>query len=364
MKVHGALFQVELAGITGLSPATVSNIVKELSSTGVLHTTLGTHSGRRAQRVTLAHRLGLVAGVHIAPRHLRVALADTSYTIVAEHHMPLAMDHRADNELDRTALMLADMLTSVDSGMHELLSVGVSIAGPIDRASGAVARRGILRGWDGIPIAESLAGRLQRPVHVDNAANLAALAESRSGAGRGKLDSITLDIGEGIGAGLIVNGRLLRGYHGVAGEFGHMIVDRVGPVCRCGNRGCLEAVAAAPAVLRSVEEAGRALKLSDVIVRAMSGDARSTRAIADAGRTIGFAAAGLCNLLDPERVIVGGEFAKAGELLIGPLRHALESALLVEADGTPDVVQAQLGDRASVLGALALAIEPSGVGAA
>ena len=357
VKRYGGLTQVELAGATGLSPATVSNIVKELAGTGVLHTAPSTHSGRRAQRVTLAHGLGLVVGVHVSSRHLRVSLADVRQTVVAEHHMPLARDHRADLELDKAALMIADMLETLDAGQDELRAAGVAVSAPVDRRTGAVARRGIMRGWDGIDIAATMARRLNKPVYVDNAANLAALAESRSGAARGTSDSITLELGDGIGVGIIVGGRTLHGHHGVAGEFGHTVIQPQGPLCRCGNRGCLEAVAGGPAVLDALGDRPGPLKLADLIIRAMSGDAACIRAIADAGRLIGGATAGLCNVLDPERVVVTGEFARAGELLLGPMRHAMEAALLIEPSGAPDLVQGQLQMNAAVLGAVALAIE-------
>jgi predicted NBD/HSP70 family sugar kinase len=351
VKRHGALTQVELAGATGLSPATVSNIVKELSSSGVLHTAPSTRSGRRAQRVSLAHHLGLLVGVHVSARHMHVALADTRYTVVTEHRMPLARDHRADNELDKAALMITDMIESV-------LGIGIAVAAPIDRRTGTIARRGIMRGWDGVRIAESLAGRTDCPTQVENSSNLAALAELRLGAARGKSDVVVLELSDGIGAGIITDGRVLRGHNGTAGEFGHMIVDARGPACRCGNRGCLEAVAGIDAVLgRANDGRKRPINFTDLVVGAMTGDGDSIRAIADAGRSIGRAAAGLANLLDPERVVVGGEFARAGELLLGPMRHAFESALLRDADEAPDVVQTHLDQRGPVLGALALAID-------
>jgi len=358
VKRHGGLTQVELAGATGLSPATVSNIVKELSTSGVLHTAPSTRSGRRAQRVTLAHQLGLLVGIHISTRHLHVALADTRYTVVTEHRMPLARDHRADRELDKAALLITDMIESVDVGREEILGIGIAVSAPVDRATGTIARRGIMRGWDGVPIAEKMAQRTGCPTHVENSSNLAALAELRLGAARGKSDVLVLELSDGIGAGIVADGRVLGGHHGTAGEFGHMIVDTRGPVCRCGNRGCLEAVAGIDAVL-DVVNAGRerAVNFTDLVVGALTGDDASIRAIADAGRTVGRAAAGVANLLDPERVVVGGEFARAGELLLGPMRHAFESTLLRDTNGTPDVVQTHLDQRGPVLGALALAID-------
>jgi predicted NBD/HSP70 family sugar kinase len=357
VKRHGGLTQVELAGATGLSPATVSNIVKELSTSGVLHTTPSTRSGRRAQHVTLARALGLVAGIHFSTRHLRVALADVAHTVVAEHHLPLAKDHRADNELNRTARLIADMLDSVDATMGEVLAVGVALPAPINLKTGTIARTGIMRGWDAVPVAEVMERRLKRPVFVDNNANLGARAEFRSGALRGKENAVYLSIDDGIGAGLIINGKVFRGHNGSAGEFGHLTIDESGPLCRCGNRGCLETYVGGEALIETLRGNHRGLKLHDIVVRAIAGDPKCIRAIADAGRHIGVATANLCNIFDPSRVVVGGELSQAGELLLGPMRHALERAVIVGPENVPDIVQSQLGARAEMLGAVALAVD-------
>ncbi len=362
IKRHGGLTQIELAGATGLSPATVSNIVKELSSSGVLNTSQSIRSGRRAQHVTLAHALGLVVGVHVSTRHMRIALADVAHTVVAEHHMPLAKDHRADNELDKVSLLLTDMLESVDARRDEVLAVGVAVPAPIDQATHTVARLGMMRGWDGVPIAESLERRVKRPVFVDNSANLTALAESRLGSGRGVRNSVTLDIADTIGAGLTLNGALYRGSHGIAGEFGHMVVRENGPLCRCGNRGCLEAIAGGPAILDELRDHLGSLKLGDVVAQAKAGDARCIRAIGDAGRHVGEATANLCNLFDPELVVVDGELARAGELLLGPLRHAVERSIIGGADVAPEIVEGQLGNRAATLGAVVYAADRANAG--
>ena len=328
----------------------------------MLHTSPTTQSGRRARQVTLAHALGLVVGVHFSTRHMRIALADVAHTVVAEHHLPLAKDHRADNELDRTALLIADMLDTLQASMSEVLAVGIALTAPVDRATGTTARSGILRGWDGIPVAEVMQRRLKRSVFVDNAANLAALAELRMGASRGKQDSIYIDIGDGIGAGLIINGRIFRGHNGSAGEFGHTTIVENGPLCRCGNRGCLEAIAGGYAILEGLKSTHGNLKLNDVVTKAMSGDPGAIRAIADAGKHIGIAAANLSNLVDPERLVVGGELSRAGEILLGPIRHAMERSVIVDQLLMPDVVQGQLGVRAATLGAVAYAIDQVAIG--
>ena len=354
---HGALTQVELAAVTGLSPATVSNIVKEQAAAGVLATTPTSRSGRRAVRVTLARELGLVVGLHVANRQLRLALADAGHQVLAERMLPLARDHRADSELDRVMLLIRDLTDSVGAGLDEVLAVGVALAAPVDPRTGLIATPGLLRGWDGVPVAEELESRLHRPVFVDNEANLGALAEYRIGAAQGIRQAAYLRLSHGVGAGLIVDGRVYRGGSGKAGEIGHLTLDEHGLVCRCGNRGCLETLVGATALAAKFPGSHGEVKLRDIVLRADAGEALARRVIADAGRHLGIALAGLSNLVDPHRIVVGGELAEAGEMLLSPMRHALERSTLATASGVPEVVKGELGERAELLGAVLFAID-------
>lgn len=355
VKKHGGLTQVELAGATGLSPATVSNIVKELSESGVLSTSKSMRSGRRAQYVTLAHASGLVCGVHFSQRQLRIALADTAMTIVSEHEMPLARDHRSDNEIRRVGMLIADMLENVSAERDELLAVGIAVSAPMDAESGMIARPGILRGWEGISIRETAERTIRVPVAVENSSNLSALAEHRHGALRGHTDAVYVEVSDGIGAGLLVGGRGYRGASGSAGEFGHMVIVENGPLCRCGNLGCLEAIAGGDAIVESLKNRYSGLKLGDVIVRAMSGDDVCVRAIADAGAHIGVAAANIASMFDPARIVIGGPLVRAGELLLGPIRQVVDRSLATRLAPPPEIVAAQLGSRAALMGAIGLA---------
>ena len=361
VKRFGSLTQVEVAGATGLSPATVSNIVRELVGAGILKRSPTSRSGRRAQQVSLARTLGVAAGIHVGHRHLRIVLADLSHTVLAETRLPLAADHRADVELDRAALLISDQLESIGATHDELLTVGLGLPAPIDTRTGQVSAPGVLPGWAGVPIADRLSARLGRPVHVDNDANLGALAEFRYGAARGCDHAAYISVSHGVGAGLVVDGRLFRGRAGTAGEIGHVTIDEDGPVCRCGNRGCLETFVRAPVLLEMLRASHGPLTLKDVIVRARSGDAGCRRVVADAGRHIGVAAASLCNLLNPERLVIGGELAGAGPILLDPIRDVVERLAIPTAAGTVTIVQGELADRAEMMGALALALSEAEV---
>ena len=355
LKRHGHLTQVELAGATGLSAATISNIVKELSGVGVVNTAATSRSGRRAVEVTLARRQGLVAGLHISKRHLRVAISDVDRTVVAENHLPLAADHRYDREMDRAALLIGDMVEALDASLSDVLVLGMALPHPINPASGVISTPGLMRGWDGVAIAESMSERIQLPVFVDTEANLGGLAELRSGAARGFTSSVYIRVGYSIGGCLLLNGSPYRGGSGRAGEVGHVMIDPHGPLCGCGNRGCLEVFASGPALLELFRGDPGIHRLRDLLLRAEAGDSGARRAIADAGRHIGAAAATVSALFDPELVVIGGEMAEAGELLLAPLRHELERATI--GANAPEVVTGMLGDRAAVLGCLAAAID-------
>jgi predicted NBD/HSP70 family sugar kinase len=357
VQQRGSLTQIELAGVTGLSPATVSNIVKELTGAGVLHTSPSTRSGRRALQVTLARNLGLVAGVHFGTRSLRVALADASMRVLADQRMPLAPDHRADTGLQRAAMLVEEMVASVDAAPGELLAVGVGVPAPVDVRTGRIATVGMLRGWDGVVVPELLEAEVGAPVTVDNDANLGALAETRFGAAQGHDAVAYLRVSHGVGGGLVLGGRALHGRSGVAGEIGHVSVDEHGPVCRCGNRGCLEMLVGATSLLSMLPPEAGHLTLADLVARALDGDAGCRRVVFDAGRHLGIALANLCNLVDPDVVVIGGTLAEAGDVLLDPLRTALGQRIVATSRGPVEVIPSTLGADAGVRGALAAALD-------
>ncbi|GAA3670659.1 ROK family transcriptional regulator [Arthrobacter ginkgonis] len=357
LKQHGQLTQVELAGATGLSPATVSNIVKELSASGILDTSATSRSGRRAVQVRLARKVGLVAGLHFSARRLRVAIADIGRTVVAESQVPLAPGHRHDAELDRAVLLLTDLADSLGVSLGELQAIGMGVPAPVDRRTGAVAAPWMLPGWADVDIAAAFARRTGRPVHVEAEANLGALAETRAGAARGAVTAAYLRAGHTVSAGLVLAGAVQAGHSGKAGQLGHVSVDPNGEPCACGNRGCLNTVAGGPALLRHFGPDSGMHRIGDLVLAAEAGDAASRRIVADAGRHIGRAAAALVDLLDPETIVVGGELSLAGELLLSPLRHELERSVLGGAAGAPAVVPAGFAAQAELQGAIALAVD-------
>ncbi len=212
-----------------------------------------------------------------------------------------------------------------------------------------------------MPVPQVLGDRLGLPVRVENDANLGALAEHRIGAAIGRRNLVYLRVSYGLGLGLIVDGHIVHGRSGMAGELGHVVVDPDGVPCRCGKRGCLETTAGAGALLGALQAERGHLVLRDVVTQALDGDAAIGVALADVGRTLGRHLAFVTTLLDPEMVVIGGELARAGDLLLQPLRVALDAASLHGTAGPVPVTVAALGEQAEARGAVALAVEASRV---
>lgn len=355
MRRYGGITQVELAEVTGLSPATVSTIVKQLLATGVVDTRNTVRSGRRAQLVTLAHRFGLLAGIHVGRRGMRIIVADSNFTVLEERTLPLPFDHRADTTLDRVALMIVELTESLGSELSEVLGIGLALPAPIDPATGIVSLPTMMRGWEDLNVAEVLSARLRIPVVVDNDANLGALGEARLGAGRGVRDILYAIASFEVGAGIMIDGRIHHGVRGTAGEIGHSLVDALGAVCRCGSRGCLNAVVGAQYLIDSLQVSHGPLSLTELIRLAQEGDPGCSQVVEDAGAAVGTVIANTAATVSPAIIIVGGELAHTGDLFLEPIRTAVSRRVLLSVDGAPPIVQGQLGSRASVMGALALA---------
>ena len=368
LRELGPLPRAEIARRTQLSRATVSSVLAELRDEGLVAEAEGGQDASRAGRppalVRLDRSAGVALGIDFGKRHLRVALADLGHHVLAERWAEMQADHEADEDMRIAAGLVEEVLAEAGVGRSDIVGVGMGLPGPIHQATGELGSATILPGWVGVPARAAMTERLRLEVHVDNDANLGALGEWTWGAARGCTDVVYIKVATGIGAGLIVGGRPFRGVGGTAGEIGHTIVDATGPVCRCGNRGCLETLVGVPALLELLAPTLGEVTLRDVVLRAAEGDLGCRRVIADAGTAIGAAAATLCNLINPERIVVGGDLGTAGELLLGPMRDALRRAAIPSAADDVRVVAGELGERAEVLGAIALVLRDSGLAAA
>ncbi|MFD7745228.1 ROK family protein [Streptomyces sp. NPDC059698] len=361
VRMAGSLTQAEIARSTGLSAATVSNIVRELKDGGTVDVTPTSAGGRRARSVSLSGDAGIVIGVDFGHTHLRVAVGNLAHQVLAEEAEPLDVDASSAEGFDRAEVLVKRLIEATGIGPDKVIGIGLGVPGPIDVESGTLGSTSILPGWTGINPSEELSGRLGVPVYVDNDANLGALGELVWGSGRGVKDLAYIKVASGVGAGLVIDGTIYRGPGGTAGEIGHITLDESGPVCRCGNRGCLETFTAARYVLPLLQPShGPGLTMERVVQLAREGDPGCRRVIGDVGRHIGSGVANLCNLLNPSRVVLGGSLAEAGELVLGPIRDSVSRYAIPSAARQLSVLPGALGGRAEVLGALALVLSEMG----
>ncbi|MFD9354064.1 ROK family protein [Streptomyces sp. NPDC060031] len=361
VRLAGSLTQAEIARTTGLSAATVSNIVRELKDAGTVEVTDTSAGGRRARSVSLSGDAGIVIGVDFGHTHLRVAVGNLAHQVLAEESEPLDVDASWAEGFDRAEALVGRLIAGIGVGLEKVIGVGLGVPGPIDVESGTLGSTAILPGWAGINPRQELSQRLGVPVYVDNDANLGALGELVWGSGRGVKDLAYIKVASGVGAGLVINGQIYRGPGGTAGEIGHITLDESGPVCRCGNRGCLETFAAARYVLPLLQGShGPELTMERVVELAREGDPGCRRVITDVGRHIGSGVASLCNLLNPSRVVLGGSLADAGELVLAPIRESVGRYAIPSAARQLSVLTGSLGGRAEVLGALALVLSEMG----
>jgi len=355
----GPTSRAELARRAALAPSTVSAVIAELQNERLVvdgDAVPRGGVGRPPVLVALDRAAGVALGLDFGKRHLRVALADLSHRVLAERREPLGADLPAAEAIALAARLVGEVLDEAGARRAEIAGVGMGLPGPVHRPTGELGDSTILPGWVGVRAADAMSEALGHPVEVENDASLGALGEWMWGAGRGAGDLAYLKLATGIGAGLIVRGRPYGGSGGTAGEIGHTIIAPDGPICRCGNRGCLETLAGSEAILASLRGTLENPSLPAVIAAARDGHAGCARAIGDAGATIGGAVATLCNLLNPERVVVGGDLAAAGEMLLDPLAAALRRGAVRSAADDVVVVPGALGDRAEVLGAVALVL--------
>jgi predicted NBD/HSP70 family sugar kinase len=355
LALEGPMSRADLVRRTGLSRTTVSSLVGELITTGHVVETADRGrphkggSGRPPLLVALSTPGGAVAGVDIGHQHVRVAVTDRRGVVQVEEVRAVDVDADGDAVLDEVARMVRSIAPA------ELAAVGMCVPAPLDRGTARV-RTGVLPGWREISPAADLRRRLDVPVFADNDANLGALAELGHGAARAAADVVYVKVASGLGAGIVLGGRLHRGATGIAGELGHVQVREDGQVCRCGNRGCLETLVSAPRLVDVLQPAyDEALSVERMLELEGTGDAGVRRVLSDAGRAVGRALADLCNSLNPELVVVGGSLG-ASPALCEAILGAIARYAQPDIAAALRVVPGQLGDRAEVVGAVSLAI--------
>jgi glucokinase-like ROK family protein len=368
----GGISRVELARKVGLTRAAVTSIVNDLLAVGVIREAESRYapSGRRPVVLEVNAERGKVIGIDMGATHVTILLADFSACVLRELESPFDINDGPEECLFQVDSLLRDFLDKAGVKLEDILAIGVGVPGPIVSDAGMVSGPPIMPGWDSYPIRDHLQELWQCPIALSNDAELGALGEWAYGAGRGERNLAYIKVGTGIGCGLLLDGRLYRGTTGSAGEIGHITITENGPLCTCGNRGCLEALAGGNAIARSAQEMVRSghrtqmasitpinsLTARDVIAAARNGDLTAQNIVAEAGEHLGTAIASVVNLFNPSMIVVGGGVAQIGDLLLEPIRKTVRERSLKVASRAVRITAALLGRRSAGMGAVVQAL--------
>ena len=365
----------ELASRTGLSRAVIAQRVGELVDRGlVIEGDPGPSTGGRPARQLAFHAVaGHVLVADLGATSIDVAVTGLDGRILAHRDEPADIGDGPERCLARVE-ELFEQLTSTTRGLPgQVWGVGIGVPGPVEFRTGRPISPPIMPGWDGYPLRERFAAHYDAPVWVDNDVNILALGEWRSGVAVGHDNVVVIKIGTGIGAGIISHGRLHRGAQGSAGDVGHIqVVDDAAVICRCGNIGCLEALAGGAALARDGEAAARAgrserlasaldqhgrVTAEDVARAASFGDPLAVALLQAAGRRVGLMLASVVNFFNPSLIVIGGGVAQSGDTLLAAIREAVYRRSLPLATRELLIQRSSLGGLAGVIGASAMVVD-------
>jgi predicted NBD/HSP70 family sugar kinase len=356
IRDDGQVSRSELSRAIGLPRSTTTALVAELLREGAITESpargggAGSGSGRPATLLSLRKPDGLVAGFDFGHRHLRVAVATSEGQVLADESTQLDVDREAGAALDCARELLTIVLDRAGVSPRELRAAAAGIPAPVNSGTGRVGSPTILASWVDLDPCEELRRRTGLRVILGNDAAFGALGEMTYGAAKNFTDFIYVKASNGIGAALVLNGRLYRGSHGMAGEIGHTQIDPTGAWCRCGNRGCLEATVSVDVVRRQLEPLG----LDPLEPEDMEHPV-ATKVLAESGRTVGVVIANLCNTLNPEAVILGGDLASTGANFTNGVRDSVRHLAQPGPALDTAVMTTSLQGRAELLGAVACA---------
>jgi predicted NBD/HSP70 family sugar kinase len=355
IRDDGPISRSQLSRAIGLPRSTTTALVAELLSEGLIDEAparsggTGSGSGRPATLLSLHRPDGLVAGFDFGHRHIRVAVAASDGQVLAEESTLLDVDRGGEIALDAAGDLFGLVLERAGVSPGDIRAAAAGIPAPLSNRTNRVASPTILASWVDLDPIEELRRRTGLTCTLGNDAAFGALGEMTYGAARKLKDFIYVKASNGIGAALVLNGQLYRGSHGMAGEIGHTQIDPTGAWCRCGNRGCLEATVSIDVLRRQLEPIGL-----DPHNPADMEHPVATKILAESGRTVGVVIANLCNTLNPEAVILGGDLASTGAHFTAGVRDSVRH-LAQPGPAHTTVVPTSLDGRAELLGAVARA---------
>ncbi len=306
-------------------------------------------------------------GIDVGGTNVKIALVDGEGKIIYSNSVPTYAQMGYEYTVNNIKQAIRDLMKETNTDAKEIEGIGFDFPGQVDYKTGVVKLAPNIPGWVNVPIAQMIEEEFNIPTRIDNDVRCAALGELKFGAGKGCENFVCITVGTGIGSGLVINGQLVRGAANAAGEIGHIKLQmHGGPICGCGDTGCLEAFASGPSIVAMAQEylkGGKSTKFREmagadgeitpyiVAKAAEAGDPVAKRIFEIVGTYIGMGLVSVINLLNPEKVIIGGGVAAAGDLLLAPIRKTVKERAMVVAGNSVEIVPAQLGNSAGVIGA-------------
>jgi glucokinase-like ROK family protein len=376
LRRHGRISRSEISNITGWSKAKASQEIRSLVDKGYL-VEVGegvSQGGRKPRLLRINNQLGYVAGIDIGATSLDIALADVTGLILQRCSESTDVKLSPETVFGRCTELLLELIEAQGATQDQILGIGIGVPGPVDFARGVLVAPPLMPEWENFPIRDFFKKTFPAAFAVvDNDVNIMALGEQRAGDGAGIDHFIFVKIGTGIGAGIISNGKIHRGSDGCAGDIGHICVDKEGPLCACGNKGCLEAMTAGPAIASKAMEAARNgispilsqmreanggfIRPEDVNAACREGDQAALDIIRDSGKTIGDVLASLVNFFNPSHIFIGGGIANFGNHLLVAIRRAVLHRSLPLATTHLSIKFSRVGPNVGVMGAISLALD-------
>lgn len=312
--------------------------------------------------------MGKRIGIDVGGTNVKIALVDKSGKIIYSNSVPTYAKMGYEYTVNNIKQAIKDLMKETNTTAKDIDGIGFDFPGQVDYKTGVVKLAPNIPGWVNVPIAQMIEEEFHIPTRIDNDVRCAALGEMKFGAGQGCENFVCITVGTGIGSGLVVNGQLVRGASNAAGEIGHIKLQmKDGLICGCGDTGCLEAYASGPSIVAMAQDyikGGKSTKFREmaaaeggeitpymVAKAAEAGDPVAKRIFAIVGEYIGIGLTSVINLLNPEKVIIGGGVAEAGNLLLDPIRKTIKERAMVVAGSAVEIVPAQLGNSAGVIGA-------------
>ena len=306
-------------------------------------------------------------GIDVGGTNVKIALVDGEGKIIYSNSVPTYAQMGYEYTVNNIKQAIRDLMKETHTDAKEIEGIGFDFPGQVDYKTGVVKLAPNIPGWVNVPIAQMIEEEFNIPTRIDNDVRCAALGELKFGAGKGCENFVCITVGTGIGSGLVINGQLVRGAANAAGEIGHIKLQmNGGPICGCGDTGCLEAFASGPSIVAMAQEylkGGKSTKFREmagadgeitpyiVAKAAEAGDPVAKRIFEIVGTYIGMGLVSVINLLNPEKVIIGGGVAAAGDLLLDPIRKTIKERAMIVAGNSVEIVPAELGNSAGVIGA-------------